>query len=754
VLDIASAAEKSGTEQQQKRSIQLREEALQYLTLLFTEDESITAKDAYDFLASIGGERYSREVLGRLADLFYAQGRYDRAIQAWKHLVALDPKHGGAAGFQLKIIDAYMAMDFPDDAVAAAKELATKYPPAPEIEDALATLAKRMHGDAQADEERRKKPDLKAYKRAADLYAFYLERDGKSERAGELRFLRAEILYFKLDQAEAAGDEYMAVGQAKPAGPRAKDALLKAMAAYEKLRPKDAGQKRKLTAADRKFAAAVDAFAREFPADPQVVLVIYRNGIMFFDYGDYDEAVKRFGLIVTKYPDDANAGAAGDKILESLAKGEDYKNIEEWAKKLKGARAFQAPAEQQRLDEIIVQAIGKTAEKAIQAGKPEDAAAAYLRAAKEYPNDRRAPGSLMAAGVTLEAAHEPVRAAEAYRAVTERYPNDKGAAAAAFSAARVYETMAYFDKAADSYEVVAYKYPNDAKAADALFNVVLLDQALGQGQQAIKAAEEYERRYPRQKDIEDVGFRIATIYADAGDAARAGAAFTAFIHRYPTSAKVVEAETRAGRAYLAAGQTRRAADELARGLATWKRWKRPQQKESARWAAEARYLEGEEVWKEYQAIGLEVAPAALKSALDRKKALLAKAQGIYTDVVSYGDPTWATAALHRIGQIYEQFADQLRKLPAPPGLSEDEKQVYQEEVDKYVIDMEDKAAGIYETGYKKALELKVYGDTTRQLRQGLGRLAGNKFPPEREARARSRLGDKAPEPSVVKDVEP
>jgi hypothetical protein len=212
--------------------------------------------------------------------------------------------------------------------------------------------------------------------------------------------------------------------------------------------------------------------------------------------------------------------------------------------------------------------------------------------------------------------------------------------------------------------------------------------------------------------------------------------------------------TRAGRAYLGAGQTRRAAEELARGLAAWKRLKRPQQKETARWAAEARYLEGEEVWKEYQAIGLEVAPAALKSALDRKKALLAKAQGIYTDVVSYGDPTWATAALHRIGQIYEQFADQLRKLPPPPGLSEDEKQVYQEEVDKYVIDMEDKAAGIYETGYRKALELKVYGDTTRQLRQGLGRLAGNKFPPEREARARSRMGDKAPDPAVVKDVEP
>jgi len=301
VLDIATVAEKSGTEAQQKRSIQLREEALQYLTLLFTEDESITAKEVYDFLASIGGERYSREVLGRLADLFYSQGRYDRAIQAWQHLISLDGSHPDAPKHQLKIVDSYVGMDFHDDAVKAAKDLVQNYgPDSPwakankgreklvaevnaQIEDSVATLAKRMHGDAQNDEQHNKKPNLKAYRRAADLYAFYLSRFDKSPRAIELRYLRAEILYFKLDQPEAAGDEYMIVGQSQPKSDRNKDALLKAMAAYEKLRPKDAAQRKKVTEADRKFAAAVDAFAREYPADPQVVLVIFRNGQMFFD---------------------------------------------------------------------------------------------------------------------------------------------------------------------------------------------------------------------------------------------------------------------------------------------------------------------------------------------------------------------------------------------------------------------------------------------------------------------------------------
>src|SRR5262249_44000953 len=126
-----------------------------------------------------------------------------------------------------------------------------------DIEETLANLAKRFHGEAQADEAASKRPDVAQYRRAADLYAFYLSQYGDSPRSLEMRFLRAEILYFKLNQLEAAGDEYLKVGTQKPIGPRTKDALLKAMAAYEKLRPPEQqGKKRKLTAADTKFAEA------------------------------------------------------------------------------------------------------------------------------------------------------------------------------------------------------------------------------------------------------------------------------------------------------------------------------------------------------------------------------------------------------------------------------------------------------------------------------------------------------------------
>jgi hypothetical protein len=224
------------------------------------------------------------------------------------------------------------------------------------------------------------------------------------------------------------------------------------------------------------------------------------------------------------------------------------------------------------------------------------------------------------------------------------------------------------------------------------------------------------------------------------------------VRKNPKSARSVEAWMRIGREYLALKQGKNADDALAVAIKKWKQLGKKEQRAAAPAAAEARYLQGEFLFQSYQQVGLDVKPAQLKAAMERKKQLLGKAQQVYTDVVSYGDATWGTAALLRIGQIYEGFADQLRKLPPPPGLTEEEQQVYREQVDIFVVDIEDKAANVYETGYKKALELKVYGNNTRLLREGLGRLAETKFPPERESRQRTRLGDKPPEPAILKDV--
>src|SRR5262249_3994753 len=150
---------------------------------------------------------------------------------------------------------------------------------------------KSLHADAQKNEKESHVVDSNRYARAAEAYEFYLRQFPDAKDAAELRYLRADILYFKLRKYGDAGDEYLAVGRSAPVGKYHKDALLQAMSSFEKLRQPmrsaAGGGKREITDSDRKFAEAADLYATLFPNDKEIVTVIYKNGQFFYDYGDY-----------------------------------------------------------------------------------------------------------------------------------------------------------------------------------------------------------------------------------------------------------------------------------------------------------------------------------------------------------------------------------------------------------------------------------------------------------------------------------
>ncbi len=770
VLDLAAEAEHSASASLRQRRAQLRDEALEYLVVVFTEDQSLSADDIFDFLSNIGGKQYSQTVLTRVAEAHINQAEYQGAVDTYRFLIAHHPDALSAASYQRQIVSAYQSALDDDKVVAEVKVLLEKYGPdsvwakanrkkaafkrTQALNEELArATAKNYHAIAQADEKQHGETDLGLFKRAATLYQAYLAHYPKSRHAAEVRFLRAEILYFKVGRYEEAGDEYLAVGRSAPVGKYHKDALLKAMAAFEKARPKDVGGKRELLPVDRKFAAAVDLYATLFPADPELVDVVFRNGQLFYDYGDYDEAIKRFGLIVTKYPDNPNAGPAGDRILGALRKAEDYENIEEWARKLKKAKAFASEEQQTRLDRLIVESIAKSGEKYGAAGKYDRAAKFYLRIVKEFPKHKLAPTSMFNAALMLEKAKRPELAADTYLSLADHYPEHELAARAAFTAAQVYEKMAYFDRAAEAYETVVDKFGNSEQAADALFDAGILRQALGQHAQAIAHYQRYAKRYKQRKDAAEVAFRIGVVYEESGDDGRANRAFREYARRYSRSGKhVIEAHTRAGRTAVRLGHSKRAAGDLAAALKLYKRLKKKLRDPARPWAAEARYLEGELVHRQFEKISLDVKPRQLKRTLNRKTKLLEEAQRIYLDVVDYGDVQWATAALYRIGQVYEIFAESIREAPIPPGLSAKEGELYKTELENYVVDVEDRAIELYATGYAKAIDLKVYNRYTKKIRQALGKLSPSRFPPEREARSGVRVGDRPPAPALIEEV--
>jgi TolA-binding protein len=764
VLDLAK--KKAGrTEAEQKRAEELQGQALDYLVELFTEDDTKSAHDAFEFLAQIGGKQYSRKVLKQLADTVFDQTRYERAVEAYRLLIELDPNSGDAPDYHGKIVESYQLMGDVKTAVVEMRKLASAYgshsawasankdrPKTVEhartlAEGLIRTVAKTMHAEAQANEKATKVVDKERYARAAESYEFYLANFPDAADAAELRYLRADILYFKLGKYEDAGREYLAVGKTQPVGKYHKDALLQAMGAFEKVRkPVAASGKREITDSDRLFGEAADLYATLFPNDKEIVTVIYKNGQFFFDYGDYDEAVKRFGLIVERYPDDPNAGAAGDRILQALNKAKNYENIESWARRLKKTKAFASKEEQDRLDKLIVGSVMKSGEKYAADGKFEQAAGFYMRVAKEYPGNSLAPKALNNAGAVMEKAKKPDEAVAAYKELADKYPNAGEAPDALFTAARIEEGIAYYDKAAALYEQLAQRYPQNPHAADSLRSAGVLRQSLGQHDRAIKHYGEYAKRYKDRSDAKDVAFQASVVREDQKDWRGAAASFAAYSKSYPGDPRTVEALAREADAHLKAGNDTGAKDAAAKALAAFKGEGRHGKHESGSedasyYAAEARYIQGELVYRDYERMKIAGKPKQLAKVLEEKAKRLEEAKGIYLDVVTYKSPEWATAALLRIGQGYEAYAKAMRNAPVPKDLKEDEKQMYRDELEKVVVVIEDKALDAYKSGYAKALTIGVYNHHTQAIRQALSRLAENEYPKEAELRLSTRPGE-------------
>jgi TolA-binding protein len=762
VLDLAGKA-KSGTADQQKRAAELSDQALDYLVELFTEDDSKTAEDAYAFLAQIGGKAYSQKVMHRFADTVYDQARYERSADAYLFLIALDPKSPEAPALQRRVVESFQALGKGDRAVAEMRKLAIEYGPKsawakanadrPQLqaearasaEGFIRAQAKSQHARAQRNEKESHHVDRALYAQAAETYAFYLDQFPQAKDAMELRYLRADILYFKLNELRAAGHEYLAVGRSQPVGPAHKEALLGAMNAFEKLRPPapapNAGgdRKREVTDDDRRFAEAADLYAALFPKDKEIVTVIYKNGQFFYDHGDYDEAVKRFGLILEQHPDSDVASAAGDRLLECLAAAKDYANIEQWSRRLKKARAFSSRRDQDRLDGLIAGAMAKQGEALVANEDHAGAALMFRKLALQFPNQPRAAEAWNNAGASAEKAGQLGESVAAYKTLADKFPKSPLAPAGLWTAGRIEESIGAYARAAALYEQMAHKYPQAPDAPAALRQAGLLRQTLGQGDKAAVLYTEYEKQYRGRPETQKVAFQKGLVLVERKDWKGAAAAFGEYARSYDKDPTAVEALVRKADAHLHMGDEGATREALSRALSLARG--RHKGEETAGFAAEARFRQGELASREFEKVKLTGKPRQLRRALEEKAKLLEEARKIYLDVVSFRDPEWATLALLRIGQAYEGYGKAMRKAEVPRDLSAEEKRIYREELEKAVIVIEDKALEAYRSGYAKALEIGVYNKHTRALRQALSDLDRGTFPKEAEARPGLRVAE-------------
>jgi len=790
VLDLAGESRWLSVERR-RRLQELEDEALDYLIQVFVEDESNTARDLFAFLGDIGGERYAYRVLERLSETFFGQSRYERGIEAYALLIEMDPSHPDAPTYQARIAEGWAAMDEPEETIAALETLAAGYGPAstwasqqgdPERIDGANRLgertirrqALRWHEEGQRDDRRVR------FEQAAALYGVYLDHYGDRRPAYTIQFYQGEIYFHRLERWAEAGDAYLGAAKKNPEGELTRDALYNAIGAFEEVRegkgadacvvpevgrdgggPEGPGGGSQAdegrapvcgeTDNDRKLSDALTLYVELFPDDPDLPEILFRQGKLYYDRRVYDPAVRLFGQLIERFPASPYAETAGELVLDSFNRAQDWGNIETWARRLKGTPAFAAPEKQARLDGLILQAVFKTGEQLADRGDHAAAAAAYLRAAREFPNDERAPQAFYNAGLERQRDGDLAGAEEAYGLLVDRHPATEVGAQGAWAAAQMYESIAQFDDAARWYETYGARFPEGPKHADALYNATLLRVTTGDHGEAVRNGERFLETHRRHPAADEVVFLTGRAEAAAGRRDEAAALYRRYVRSSRNLDRTVEAWTRLGAVLVDAGDERGADRAFSQAVRLGKRNAR-RLDEGLYFAAQARFAQAEAILREYEAVSIAGDPGGLRDRLQRKSQLLARSARVLADVVEFQVSEWVTAALFKIGRSYELFAEALREAPIPDGLNEEEEQVYMDQLAMFVIPIEERALEAFEGGYEKAIELRIYNRWTAELREALTRLNDIAHPPLRETGIALVEGDRLPLPEPIAGV--
>jgi len=737
---------------------ELQNEALKNLVAVFVEDENNRAEDMYRFLTKAGGDKFAGKIVRALADAFYDQAQYERGIEAYRLLLKLEPTSPEAYEFQLKIAQGHSTLENwaaleQDYKLSVTDYVAPetvggkpKTPPSAWVRaqkaDELAAAEKAtekqlredavgLHAKAQAD-----KVSKAEFQGAANLYKVYLSRFGARPEAYEVNYNLAEIYFYRLENATGAAEAYMAAVRLNPKGQYSRTALYNALAALEVARAaefdaaKAAGKKPEESPTDKQLTEAMELYIKNYPDDKQIPELLFRQGKLYYDYQVYDPAVRQWGLLLEKYPNSKYAVGAGELILDSFNKSKDYGNIETWARRLKTAPAFQAPAQQSRLNALIVVAVFKQGEQLSEQGDHAKSAAAYLRAASEFPKEPRAAQAAVNAEVEAKRAGDLETMSAAAAVLIKDHPQREEAAQGVWIAATTFQEVGLFSKAADYHASIADNWPKSEHHKDAAYNAVLLRTTVGEHDKAIESGQKFRKYYPRDESADEVIFLMGKAHEKAGKKKEAEALYDQYSKNARSVNGQIEALVRL--ASVKADDERGASAALDRAIHIYTQRKNQLSDRGKYYAAKARYMQGEAVLAKYEAVKIEGDVKQLKQRLKQKSELLKKAAETFLGTAEMGVAEWTTAALYQIGFTYESFSKALLNSPPPDKLSDQEKEMYKQSIDEFVVPIEERSLEAYESGWQKAIELGIFNSWTAKMREALGRLNSELYPPLKE----------------------
>jgi TolA-binding protein len=557
------------------KAIQLQDEALKDLVRFFADAGEMT--EAYEYFKKLGKDDLIRDMLKRLAGMYFEQGKFEQTISTYRRLITENPQSPENPDYQAEIIKATKRMGKKQVTMEEIERLRKTYgknsawaranasnqeavsSAQDAIEKNLRAVAVEYHNDARKLGSHSGAKE--AYALAEQAYRVYLEEFPANTHTYEVKYAFGELLY-KLKNYAEAYDLYMAVVKLDPNGKHSRFCAESAIFAAEEMIKADGGsdvnrsttkvskdvQPQDLTPNEQKLITACAQFAKLYPGTDKTKNAIYKSGYLLYNKYRFADAADQFNLVIKMDPKSKEAEQAANLILDSFAIREDYDNLKKNAKFYYDQEGLGSKQFKTEVYNIYQRASFQFIAEALKADNDKlKAANAYVAFYEEFKANAEVEvlsTALNNAAVYYSDSKKHVEAMKIrhilvddpqFGAKTKYYY--KAIETLGFS----YENIASFDQAAFFYEKLFSLYPSekakvaktDADAAekmadlalDAIFSAAVFRGAAGETDKSVEnyrlfLAEAAKNR-PGDPRINDVKITIAKIYEDGGNAAKA-----------------------------------------------------------------------------------------------------------------------------------------------------------------------------------------------------------------------------------------
>lgn len=607
------------------------------------------------------------------------------------------------------------------------------------------------------------------YNQAAESYAKFLRLFPESKRGAEVGFMLAEILYSKHQWPEA-GVRYrnvtrdLVTANNRFFGDAAWNMVLAYRNWLDEYEKSPEGQRvlgwyqfhierggepvtdptvvEKLGPAPgfpnqaAKLIEATRYYTDLFPQSERNALLSYSTGQILLRYGENEKARAEFLSFIERNPNHELVFDALKNVVITYTLERKFGDLNKYAYEVLDGKLGRRKDVADYLGGILAGSIFKDAQVEEQKGNRLRAAFVYQEMVRRFPQSEYADDALFNAGLNLEKEGKYYDAIALFERLLKEYPKTEFAAKAVFLIAKNNERVLNYLGAVKYYLKLAREYPKEKEGPDAVYNSALLLEKLGDYERSAEVYLEYVGKYKDRGDTAEVLFFAADAYFKAKRWEKAAAAFENYVRGpYEPKTLAVEASYKWALCEEKLGRLDKSKQLLIATTLLYKSETAKGKTAPPEFGAHGAFLRAVDEYETYRTLKLELPAKKMAKQLEEKAKELKRMVGIFTEVVAFGDPKWASAALYMIGDAYQNFADTLFDAPVPPELSEEEAEIYKLELQDQAFPIEDKALQAFQKQLDTSLKAGIENEWTdktrarlRKLNPNLERAKGNELP--------------------------